>query len=103
VTLAVKGNSSSGSAVRCRRMPVFYRHRLPLTRSRKDTRWLSGRVKTPTFCVFPLLSVAVVEECCDSCGDGDYYLRSGCSASKDVSALEALVAVDRKSIQHAMF
>jgi hypothetical protein len=36
--------------------------------------------KTPTFCVFPVFSVAVMEKCCDACGDGEYYFRSGFSA-----------------------
>jgi hypothetical protein len=35
------------------------------------------REKTPTFCVFPVFSVAVMEKCCDACGDGKYYFRSG--------------------------
>jgi hypothetical protein len=38
--------------------------------------------KKPTFCVFPVFSVAVMEKCCDACGDGEYYFRSGCSASE---------------------
>jgi hypothetical protein len=37
---------------------------------------VSGRGKTPTFCVFPVFSVAVMEKCCDACGDGEYYFRS---------------------------
>jgi hypothetical protein len=35
---------------------------------------------TPTFCVFPVLSVAVMEKCCDACGDEEYCFRSGFSA-----------------------
>jgi hypothetical protein len=58
---------------------VWY-HRLPLTGSRWDIRWVSGGGKTPTFCVFPVFSVAVMEKCCDACGDGEYYFRSGCLA-----------------------
>jgi hypothetical protein len=46
---------------------------MPLTGSRRDIRWVSGREKTPTFCVFPVFSVAVMEKCCDACGDGEYY------------------------------
>jgi hypothetical protein len=34
-------------------------------------RWMSGGGKTPTFCVFPVFSVAVMEKCCDACGDGN--------------------------------
>jgi hypothetical protein len=77
VTLAVTGNTISGRVVRRHRVPVFQRHRLPLTGSRWDIRWLSGRGKKPTFCVFPVFSVAVMEKCCDACGDGEYYFRSG--------------------------
>jgi hypothetical protein len=33
--------------------------------------------KTPTFCVFPVFSVAVMEKCCDACGDGNKYFQSG--------------------------
>jgi hypothetical protein len=35
-----------------------------------------------SFGVFPVFSVhmAVMEKCCDACGDGEYYLRSGFSA-----------------------
>jgi hypothetical protein len=57
-------------------------HRLPLTGNRWDILWLSGRGKTPTLCVFPVFSVAVMEKCCDPCGDGEYYFRSGCLASE---------------------
>jgi hypothetical protein len=71
VTLAVTGNTISGRVVRRQRVPVFEGHRLPLTGSRWDIRWLSGRGKTPTFCVFPVFSVAVMEKCCDACGDGE--------------------------------
>jgi hypothetical protein len=38
---------------------------------------VSGRGKAPTFCVFPLFSVVVMEKCCDACGDGEYYFRPG--------------------------
>jgi hypothetical protein len=38
---------------------------------------VSGRGKTPTFCVFPVISVTVMEKCCDACGDGNTYFRSG--------------------------
>jgi hypothetical protein len=50
-------------------------HRLLLIVSRRDIRWLSGRGKTPTLCVFRAFSVAVMEECCNVCGDG--YTFSG--------------------------
>jgi hypothetical protein len=81
VTFAVTRNTSSGRLfgvkIRC-----LSEHRLPLTGSRWDIRWLSGRGKTPTFCVFPVFSVAVMEKCCDACGDGEYYFRSSFSASQ---------------------
>jgi hypothetical protein len=64
-------------------------HQLPLTGSRWDIRWLSGRGKTPIFCVIPVFSVAVMEKCCDVYGGGKYYFRSGFSASADVSASQA--------------
>jgi hypothetical protein len=45
-----------------------------------------GRRTKPTlcvfFCVFHVFSMAVMEKCCDACGDGKYYLRSGFSASE---------------------
>jgi hypothetical protein len=40
-----------------------------------------GRRTKPTFCVFSVLSVAVMEKCCDACGEMEYYLRSGFSVS----------------------
>jgi predicted nucleic-acid-binding Zn-ribbon protein len=73
VTLAVKGNTI------CGRFSLFQRHRLPLTGSRWDIRWLIGRRSKPTFCVFSVLNVAVMEKCCDACGHGEYYFRSGFS------------------------
>jgi hypothetical protein len=54
---------------RSQSVPVFQWHRLLFTRSRWDIRWLSGRGKTPTFCVFPVFSAAVMEKCCDAYGD----------------------------------
>jgi hypothetical protein len=73
VTLAVKGNTISGRFFGSQRVPEFKRHRLPLTGSRWDIRWLIGRRTKPTFCVFSVLSVAVMEKCCDACGYGEYY------------------------------
>jgi hypothetical protein len=82
VTLAVTGNTTFGQAFRHQRVPVFQGHRLPLTGSRWGIRRLIGRRTKPTFCVFPVFSVAVTQKCCDDCGDGEYYLRSGFSASE---------------------
>jgi hypothetical protein len=81
VTLAVTGSTISGLVIRRHRVPDFERHRLPLIGSRWDTRWLIGRRTKPTFCVFSVLNVAVMEKCCDACGYGEYYFRSGFSAS----------------------
>jgi hypothetical protein len=58
-------------------MTVFQGHRLPLTGSRWDIRWVSGRGKSPTVFVFPVFSVTVMEKCCDTCGDGKYLQSVG--------------------------
>jgi hypothetical protein len=68
VTLTVTGNTISSRVVWRQIVSVYRRHRMSLTGSRWDIRWVSGRGKTPTFCVFPVFSVAVVEKCCDACG-----------------------------------
>jgi hypothetical protein len=81
VTLAVMGNTIYGRLFLFQGVPYFQRHRLPLTGSRWDIRWLIGRRTKPTFCVFSVLNVAVMEKCCDDCGYGEYYFRSGFSAS----------------------
>jgi hypothetical protein len=44
-----------------RRMSVFEWLRWLLTGNRWDIRWLSGRGKTPTLCVFSVISVAFME------------------------------------------
>jgi hypothetical protein len=67
-----------------------------------DIRWLIGRRTKPTFCVFPVFSVAVMEKCCDACGYGEYYFRSGFSVSEGAGVYEASIAVDRKSMGHTM-
>jgi hypothetical protein len=72
VTLAVTRNTISGRVFLLQRVPEFYGHRLSLTGSGWDIRWLiDGRTK-PTFCVFPVLSVTVMEKCCDACCDKEY-------------------------------
>jgi hypothetical protein len=71
VTLAVTGSSISSHVFRRCRMTVFQMHRLPLTGSRWNIRWVSGRGRTPTVCVFRVFSVAVMEKCCDASGDGE--------------------------------
>jgi hypothetical protein len=47
-------------------------------------------------------SVAVMEKCCDACGDGEYYFRSGFSALQGDGVSEASSAVDRKSTGHTV-
>jgi hypothetical protein len=72
VTVAVKGSTISGWVFRRQGVLEFERHRLPLTGSRWDKRWLIGRRTKPTFCEFPVFSVAVMQKCCDACFHGDY-------------------------------
>jgi hypothetical protein len=72
VTLAVTGILFPVGLFGVRECPVFQRHRLPLTGSRWDIRWLIGRRTKPTLCVFPVFSVAAMEKSCDACGDGKY-------------------------------
>jgi hypothetical protein len=79
---------------------VFQRHRVPLTGSRYDIRWLIVRRTKPTFCVFTVFSIAVMEKCFDACGDVDYYFRSGFSTSEGADVSEASSAVDRKCMGH---
>jgi hypothetical protein len=63
VTVAVKGNTTSGRDSLFQRVPEFEGQRLPLTGCRWDIRWLIGRRTKPTFCVIPVISVAVMEKC----------------------------------------
>jgi hypothetical protein len=102
VTLAVTGNTTTGRVSRRQRVPEIRRHRLPLKRSRRDIRWLIGRRTKPTFCVFPVISVAVMEKCCDACFYGKYLFRSGFSASEGAAVSRASTVVDRKSMGHTM-
>jgi hypothetical protein len=81
---------------------VFEGHRLPLTGSRWDLRWLIGRRTKPTFCVFPVFSMAVMEKCFDACGDVDYSFRSGYLVSEGAGVSEASISVDRKFVVHAV-
>jgi hypothetical protein len=71
-----------------------------VTDSRRDIRCLSYTEKTATFCVFPEFTVVVMEKCCDACGDGEYYFRSGFSALQGDGVSEAMTAVDRESMRH---
>jgi hypothetical protein len=97
VTLAVTGNTISSRVFRRYKVTVFQRHRLLLTGPRRDIRWVSYSGKTPTFCVFPVFSVAVMEKCCDACGVGEYYFRSGLTSTQSAGIPEASTAVDQKS------
>jgi hypothetical protein len=82
LTLAVTETTYSGKVSLRRKMTVFERHRLPLTVSRWDIRWLIGRRTKPTSCVFLVFSKAFMEKCFEACGDVDYYFRSSFSASE---------------------
>jgi hypothetical protein len=70
VTLVFTEITIYGRIFRRQRVPEFERHRLLLTESRWDIRWLIGLRTNPTFCVFPVFSVAVMEKCCDALRDG---------------------------------
>jgi hypothetical protein len=82
VTLVFTVITISGRVFQHLRLPEFQRHRLPLTASRWDIRWLIGRRTKPTFCVFSVFSVAVMEKCCDACREREYYFRSVFSVSE---------------------
>jgi hypothetical protein len=62
--------------------------------SRLNIRLVSYSGKTPTFCVFPVLSVAVMEKCCDVCGDGECYFRSMVSMIRGDGVSDASTSVD---------
>jgi hypothetical protein len=49
---------------------------VPLTEVDEIYGWLVTVERRLTLCVFPVFSVAVMEKCCDACGDGEYYFRS---------------------------
>jgi hypothetical protein len=57
-------------------------------------------IKSPTFCAFPVFSVAVMEKCCDASGDGKYYFWSDFQTFQGDGVSEASIAVDRKSTGH---
>jgi hypothetical protein len=102
VTLAVTGNTTSGQAIWLQSMQIIQKHRLPLTGSRWNIRWVIGRRTNPTFCVFPVFSKAVMEKCFDACGDVDFYFRSGFPVSKGAGVSGVSIAVDRKSMGHTV-
>jgi hypothetical protein len=90
------------SVYRSQRVPEFKWHRLPLTGSRWDIRWLIGRQTKPTFCVIPIFSVAVMDRGCDACRDWEYYFRSIFSVSNGARVPWASTAINRKSMRHTM-
>jgi hypothetical protein len=47
-----------------------------LTEIDEIIRWLVTVERRLTLCVFPVFGVAVMEKCCDACGEGEYYFRS---------------------------
>jgi hypothetical protein len=51
---------------------------------------------------FLVISVAVMEKCCDACGDGEYYFRSSFPALQGDGVSDASTAVDRKSTGHTV-
>ena len=96
------GYTIGGRVFRRQRVPMIQRHRMPLTRSRWDLRWLIGRRTKPTFSEFSVFCMAINERSCDACGDREDYFRSGFSASEGAGVSEASNAVDRKSIEHTV-
>jgi hypothetical protein len=102
VTLVVTRINISCRVVRHMNILVSREHRLSLTGSRWDIRWLSGRGRTLTLCVFPVITVAVMEKCCDARGDREYYFRSGCSTSQDACLSAASIVVNRKSMRRTV-
>jgi hypothetical protein len=102
VTLAVTGNSIYGRVFRRCRVTVFQRHRMPLTGCRWDIRLVSYSEETPTFCVFPVMSVSVMEKCCDACGEGEYFFRSGFFESQGAGVIDASTAVDQMTSGHTV-
>jgi hypothetical protein len=60
-------------------------HRLPLTGKSMGHTVAERSWKDADFVCFPVFRVVVMEKCCDACGDGEYYFRSGCSASCNAS------------------
>jgi hypothetical protein len=63
---------------------------------------VSNGEKTPTFCVFPVFSVTVIEKCWDACGDGIKYFQSVFPTLQYDCVPDASTAVDRKSMGHTL-
>jgi hypothetical protein len=99
LTLAVTRTTISGRVFRRSRMSVSQRHRRLLTEIDEIYGWQVAVQRRLTLCVFPVFSVAVMEKCCDACGDGEYYFRSSLFDVTGMSVCsEASAAVDRKSM-----
>jgi hypothetical protein len=90
------GYAISDGVVWFQRVPAFQRHQLPSTGSRSVAEGWWKMV------VFAVISVADMEQCFDARGDGEYYLRSACTASEGAGVLGALIAVVRKSMGHTV-
>jgi hypothetical protein len=61
-----------------------------------------GRRTKPTFYGFPVFSVAVMEKCCDACGDGEYYFRSVFPASEVPEFQRHRLLLTVKSMGHTV-
>jgi hypothetical protein len=55
-----------------------------------------------TLCVFPVFSVAVMEKCCDACGDGGILFPVGFSTLQGDGVSEASTAVEGKSMRYTV-
>jgi hypothetical protein len=75
VTLVFTVITISGRVYCRQRVQEYKGHRLPVTGIRWDLRWMIGRRTKPTFCVFFVFSVAVMEKCCDARREMWYYFR----------------------------
>jgi hypothetical protein len=71
---------------------------VPWIGSRRVIRLVSYSQKTPTFCVFPVFSVAVMEKCCDAYGDGIMHFQSGVLALQADGVSLTSNVVDRKTM-----
>jgi hypothetical protein len=65
-----------------------------------------GRRTKPTFYGFPVISVAVMQKCCDACGYGQHFYRSGFSLSEfagvSVNGIDCRLCIDRMSMGHTV-
>jgi hypothetical protein len=57
---------------------------------------------TPTFCVFSVMSVSVIEKCCDACGSGEYCFRSDFLESQGAGVIDASTVVDQMTSGHTV-